>query len=81
MLMKKKGKLGTRGQAAIEYVMLIAAMAAIIFSMLNYLKTEILGRQGVDCTPGDRSLKCSLQKIVDGLGTNDPNFRFFVLKR
>ena len=68
VLMKKMGKLKADGQAAIEYVMLIAAMAAVIFSMLNYLKTEILGQQGVDCAPNERSLKCSLQKIVDGTG-------------
>ena len=80
VLMKKIGKLKADGQAAIEYVMLIAAMAAIIFSMLSYLKAEILGR-GADCTPDDKSLGCSLQKIVDGLGTSGPNFRFFVLKR
>ncbi len=69
-----------QGQAAVEYLLLIAAMAAVIFSLMNYLKTEILGNQA-NCAAGERSLGCSLQRISDTLGASDPNFRFFRLKR
>ncbi len=69
-----------KGQTAIEYVLLIAAMAAIIFSLMGYLKGQILAEEG-SCAAGDNSLGCSLQRISSSLGTSDPTFRFFILKR
>ncbi|MCF8060248.1 MAG: hypothetical protein K9K67_13185 [Bacteriovoracaceae bacterium] len=68
------------GQTSVEYILLVGAMAAVIFSILSNLRGRILPGSN-PCPPEDRSMGCGLSRIVESLGTTDPNFRYFRIRK
>lgn len=66
-----------KGQSAIEYVLLVAAMAAILFSIMGYVKNKMVA---TDCAVNGDSLGCRIQGIYSTIGTNN-NFRYFTIRR
>lgn len=71
---------GSRGQTSVEYILLVAAMSAIIFSILSGLRDRIIPRI-TPCPETDVSLGCQLSRIVSSMGTADPNFRYFRIRK
>ena len=69
-----------RGQTSVEYILLVGAMAAVIFSILSGLRARILPAQ-TPCPETDQSLGCSLSRIVESMGSTDPTFRYFRLRK
>ena len=69
-----------KGQTSVEYILLVGAMAAVIFSILSGLRTRILPAQN-PCPDTDNSLGCSLSRIVGNMGSTDPTFRYFRLRK
>ena len=80
-ILSKKMRNSCGGQVVVEYILLIAVMGSLIFSLLGFLKGELLLPADKICTEGDKSFACSLQRISQGFGTSDPHFRFFNLLR
>jgi len=68
------------GQTSVEYILLVAAMAVVIFSILGGLRTRILPSAN-PCPPEDTTLGCQLSRIVQSLGTTDPSFRYFRIRK
>lgn len=71
---------GERGQTSVEYILLVAAMAAILFSILSGLRDRIVPRV-TPCPDDDLSLGCQLSRIVSAMGTTDPSFRYFRIRK
>ena len=67
--------LGKKGQTAVEYILLIAVMALVIFSVFSIIKEKVLAG-AENCTPGQRSLICQFHKVFS---KND--FRYWRLLR
>lgn len=64
------------GQVAVEYVLLLAAITAIIFSLMGNLKSYLIADQG-RCTPQSQSLSCQFERAL----TLDGFRRFRVIGR
>lgn len=73
-------KTNESGQTSVEYILLVATMAFVIFTVLGNVRDRILSSQN-PCPPEDRSLGCSITRVLSGFGTTDPNFRYFNLRR
>ncbi|MCK5882129.1 MAG: class III signal peptide-containing protein [Bacteriovoracaceae bacterium] len=58
---KKKHYNGERGQVAVEYVLLLAAVTTILFSLMGQVKIYFLADQG-KCKPDSTSIVCSFEK-------------------
>ena len=69
--------LGSKGQTAIEYILLVAAMSAIIFSIMGYIRDSMVSE---DCGANPDSLGCKIQGIYGSIGTSN-NFRYFTVRR
>lgn len=67
------------GQTAVEYILMVAVVAILIFTMMNKIRDRLLARN-LPCPPEDRSLGCSLSRASSTLGTYS-NFRYFTLRR
>lgn len=69
-----------KGQTSVEYILLLAAMSVIIFSLLTGIRDRILPRVR-PCPENDPTLGCKLARIVDSMGSTDPTFRYFRLRK
>lgn len=70
------------GQTAVEYILMLAVMAALITSIMGILRDRILA--GADNCGTSTSLACSLQRITNfgsNPGDTENNFRYFTLRR
>lgn len=63
------------GQVAVEYVILLAAVASIIFTLMGQLKGFLIADQG-KCTSSSTSLSCQFERAL----TLDGFRRFRILK-
>ena len=64
-----------KGQVVVEYILLLAAVTAIIFSLMGQLKLFLIADQG-KCTPQSRSLTCQFERSL----TLDGFRRFRVIR-
>lgn len=71
----KKIILDEKGQTAIEYVLLIAVMSVIIFSLMGQIQKMMLGTGG-ECAQDDSSIICKFKKNLDLT-----SFKTFTLRR
>lgn len=71
---------GQRGQTSVEYILLVGAMAAIIFSLLSGLRDRIVPRVN-PCPEDDQTLGCQISRVVSSMGTTDPTFRYFRVRK
>lgn len=78
-LLRKLSK-NEKGQTSVEYILLVAAMAAVIFSIFSGLKDRILPG-ATPCPDADKSLGCQLSRVVNSMGSTDPTFRYFRLRK
>ncbi len=60
------------GQAAVEYLLLVAAMSIIIFSLSQRVRDYFLA-DAQNCNASSKSLTCALQKIL----SREDGFRTF----
>lgn len=77
---REHSRTGEKGQTSVEYILLLAAMSVIIFSLLTGIRDRILPRVR-PCPENDPTLGCKLARIVDSMGSTDPSFRFFRLRK
>ncbi|OUR95310.1 hypothetical protein A9Q84_15845 [Halobacteriovorax marinus] len=63
------------GQTAVEYILLLAVMVAIMTSILATVRTRILG-DSANCTPASRSVICNFERTL-----NVQDLRRFTIKR
>ncbi|ATH07998.1 hypothetical protein BIY24_08545 [Halobacteriovorax marinus] len=66
---------GQRGQTSVEYVMLIAVMVTIMGSVLQTVKSSILG-DARNCAPNSTAIVCSFQRSF-----NIEDLRYFTIRR
>lgn len=71
---------GEAGQTSVEYILMIAVVAILIFSMMNKIRDNLLART-IPCPPEDRSLGCSISRSASTIGATDTTFRYFTLRR
>jgi hypothetical protein len=64
-----------RGQAAVEYVLLLVVVISILTPIMGAIKDRFVG--GEDCTGQSTSLVCRFQNIL----SQDPKFQTFRLRR
>ncbi|WP_372655604.1 hypothetical protein [Halobacteriovorax sp.] len=64
-----------KGQTSVEYVMLIAVMVTIMGSVLQIVKSSILG-DAQNCAPNSTAIVCSFQRSF-----NVEDLRYFTIKR
>jgi len=65
----------TKGQTAVEYVLMLAVIGVIIVSTMGKVKTYLVGN-GNTCDKTDKALLCSIKRVMLG----DPQgvaFRYF----
>lgn len=73
-----------KGQVAIEYMLMIAAVAAIVTSIMGVVKKKYLGDMTKCITPvQQKTVLCRLSKAVGNFGTSDTGkrFQFFPFKK
>ena len=68
-----------RGQASLEYTLLLLVIVILIFSVLGTVRGRLVG-DGV-CTPGSEALVCRLQETYSGPSYFGGTFEFFRLRR
>lgn len=68
-----------RGQTAVEYIILLAAMMAIILPLLGYVRDQLRPAQN-PCPDTDQTLGCDIQRFIGTMGATQ-NFRYFTLRR
>lgn len=66
---------GEKGQTAIEYVLLLAVIAPLIFNLMGYFKDFMVGDAG-KCTSNSKSLICMVE-----LSLSKDQFKIFTLRR
>lgn len=54
---------GERGQVAVEYVLLLAVVTTILFSLMGQVKGYLLADQGA-CTASSKSVVCQFEKML-----------------
>lgn len=64
-----------KGQTSVEYVMLIVVMVTIMTSVLQIVKSSILG-DAQNCAPNSTAIICSFEKSF-----NVEDLRYFTIKR
>ena len=64
-----------KGQTSVEYVMLIAVMVTIMGSVLQTVKSSILG-DARQCSPTSTAIVCSFERSF-----NVEDLRYFTIKR
>ena len=64
-----------KGQTAVEYILLLAVIAIVVFSVFSIIKERVLAG-AENCTPGQRSLICQFHRIFSA-----SEFRYFRLIR
>lgn len=52
-----------KGQVAVEYIILLAAVTSIIFTLMGQLKGYLIADQG-RCTPSSKSLSCQFERAL-----------------
>lgn len=62
----------SRGQTAVEYLLLLLVISIIAFALMKKLNEKLLGDAG-DCTQGGDSLICQIQALMNAEG----NFKYF----
>ena len=72
------------GQTSVEYILLIAAILAIILPLLSVVRERFIASPQ-DCLNGSVSLSCKISKGLENFGTLDgeegEKFRYFKLYR
>ena len=66
-----------KAQTAIEYIILLAAIMAILVPLLGYVRTQLRPAQ-TPCPANDKTIGCGIQRFVESMGAT-PNFRYFTL--
>ena len=64
-----------RGQTSVEYILLVAVVVIVLFSVFSIVKERVLAG-AENCVPGQKSLVCQFHRIF-----SDSEFRYFRLVR
>lgn len=79
-----------KGQVAVEYILLVAVMSALIFGLLGRVKDMMLpdpeacaNNTGAAAVGGGAqpALGCTFINLVNTLGTSDGKYRFFTIRK
>jgi uncharacterized protein (UPF0333 family) len=71
-----------KGQAVIEYILLIAAMVAIITSLMGYIKKKYLGDAlKCDSQASKKTLLCTINQVFNYHNEGPRRFRYHPFKK
>ncbi|MCP4914091.1 MAG: hypothetical protein GY909_13345 [Oligoflexia bacterium] len=77
-----------KGQVAVEYILLVAVMSALIFGLLGRVKDMMLpdpeacANTAAAAAGGtQQALGCTFINLVNTLGTSDGKYRFFTIRK
>lgn len=77
-------KLGQKGQTAVEYILLLVVVVAIVTSFLSYMKTRYLGDVSKCATSSKGTLLCQVFRAVspgEAGGEGRDQFRYYRVRR
>lgn len=72
-------KLKSKGQTAVEYILLFSVVVSIVVSILQQVKGYILDN-AENCTPASTSIICKLSRAYD-IGKWQGGYVYYTLRR
>ncbi|WP_127716222.1 Flp family type IVb pilin [Halobacteriovorax sp. HLS] len=64
-----------KGQTSVEYVLMIAVVVTMLMSVMDIVKTSILG-EAKNCAPQSKAIICTFERAF-----NFEDLRYFTIRR